>query len=78
MNTDVIFVHVDSIRTNNNLESWHICLNGLVGAPHPNMFRIIANLKKEQSWIDNALRMLRAEQNAKKVPKREKLNAWRS
>lgn len=52
----------NSIRTNNALESWHKNLKTVVGSAHPNLFKIIFSLQKEQSRVEDDLQMLRAGQ----------------
>ena len=36
-------------RTNNHLEGWHSQLNRKVGSAHPNIFKFIEIIKKEQA-----------------------------
>ncbi|KAL8610282.1 hypothetical protein ACOMHN_062014 [Nucella lapillus] len=57
-----------NMRTNNSLESWHRNLKSLVGSAHPNIFKIVRNLKKEQSRVDTSLRALRLGQQVARSP----------
>ena len=62
-------LHADSFRTDINLKfiGAQLSRKGLVGAPHPNSFKIIATLKKEQNRIDNERRILRPGQIANRT-----------
>ena len=60
----------DSIRTNNALESWHRHLKRVVGSAHPNFFKIVHDLTKENARIENALRMLRMGQQTRRAQRR--------
>jgi hypothetical protein len=59
----------DGPRTTNHIEGWHKKLNGLVGHPHPNVFRIIGVFQKEQQMT--AIKMIQA-QHGVSVPRRKK------
>lgn len=48
----------DSIRTNNSLEVWHRHLKGLVSSSHPNMYKIVRELRTEQERIEQEMRAL--------------------
>ncbi|KAL8558007.1 hypothetical protein ACOMHN_016560 [Nucella lapillus] len=59
-----------NMRTNNSLESWHRNLKRLVGSAHPNIFKIVRNLKKEQPRVDTSLRALRLGQQVAMSPRK--------
>ena len=60
----------DSIRTNNSLESWHRHLKGTVSCAHPNVFKIVRELHREQGKVEQELRAVRQGQQTRPPPRR--------
>jgi hypothetical protein len=60
---------MDSIRTNNSLESWHRQLKGTVSCAHPNVFKIIRELQKQQIKVEQELRARRQGQQTRRPPR---------
>lgn len=60
----------ESIRTNNALEAWHRSLKRIVGSAHPNVFKIVRDLIKENTRVETELRMLRMGQETRRAPRR--------
>ena len=54
-------------RTNNHIEGWHSSLNKKIGSAHPNIFKFIDIIKKEQ--VRNELKVLHANQGNTRVRK---------
>lgn len=59
-----------SIRTNNSLESWHRHLKGTVSCAHPNVFKIVRELHREQGKVEQELRAVRQGQQTRPPPRR--------
>lgn len=57
-------------RTNNNVEGWHNAFSSFVGQTHPNIFKFIEALKKEQNLQDFKFAQVSASQPAE--PRRKK------
>lgn len=51
---------LDYPRTNNHCEGWHNKVNKMVGVAHPNIFKFIENIQKEQSEQEHALSRIEA------------------
>jgi hypothetical protein len=56
----------EAARTNNVAEAFHSAINKLVGAAHPNVFRLVQILKSQQEKSDGLLRLRRAGQPLQK------------
>ena len=50
----------DGIRTNNHLEGWHLGFNQSIGTIHPNIFKFVTALKKEQGKVEGIITLLEA------------------
>ena len=48
-----------NVRTNNQVESWHSRLNRTVGLVHPNVYRLLDSLRREQTFTELTLRQAR-------------------
>ncbi|KAL8595007.1 hypothetical protein ACOMHN_038803 [Nucella lapillus] len=68
--TYVMRMSTESIRTNNALEAWHRSLKRIVGSAHPNVFKIVRDLIKENTLVKTELRMLRMGQEIRRAPRR--------
>ena len=52
-------VYNSNVRTNNQVESWHSRLNRTVGLTHPNVYRLLDSLRREQTLTELTLRQAR-------------------
>ena len=52
-------VYHSNIRTNNQVESWHSRLNRTVGLTHPNIYRLLDTLRREQTLTELTLQRAR-------------------
>ncbi len=59
----------DGPRTTNHVEGWHSKLNKLVGHPHPNIYRLLNVLKREQSHTE--IRIVQLHANGISRPKKK-------
>lgn len=57
-------------QTNNHLEGWHSAFNNTVNRAHPNFFKFIDHVKKEQKKFE--LKLLQIETGGKVVQPKKK------
>lgn len=57
-------------RTNNSVEGWHNALKTFIGQSHPNIFKFIAAIQKEQDLQEMNMAQMSASQDPE--PQRKK------
>ena len=60
----------DGPRTTNNLEGWHSKLKKYLQHPHPNIYKLIEMLKREQAA--NEIKQIQYAAGGKRVPRKRK------
>lgn len=63
-----------SLRTTNNLESFHSRLNDKTGRSHPNIYQAVGILQKEQSIAEATIQQMQAGMEVSPPKKKKYLN----
>ena len=53
-------MHGIRLKTNNNHEGWHLCLNRAIGKTHANIYGFISKLIREQRATETLLFQIEA------------------